>query len=171
MENCIVQVYTGDGKGKTTAAFGVALRAAGHNLETLVIQFLKNKKSGEIKSVKKVEEITVEQYGKPDFIIDGNAKEEDYKKAEEAIKRAEKAILEEDWDIVILDELNLSVYFNLIKIEDVLELLDKVEDTEIIITGRNAKDELIKNADLVTSMEEVKHPYQDGFQAREGIEY
>ena len=171
MENCIVQVYTGDGKGKTTAAFGVALRAAGHNLETLVIQFLKNKKSGEIKSVKKIEEITVEQYGKPDFIIDGNAKEEDYKKAEEAIKRAEKAILEEDWDIVILDELNLSVYFDLIKIEDVLELLDKVEDTEIIITGRNAKDELIKNADLVTSMEEIKHPYQDGFQAREGIEY
>lgn len=171
MEDCIVQIYTGDGKGKTTAAFGAALRAAGHNLKTLVIQFLKNRESGEIIASKDIEEITVEQYGNPDFIIDGDAEEDDYKKAREALKRAEKAIVEEDWDIMILDELNLCVYFDLIEIEDVLELLEKVEDTEIIITGRNADDELIERADLVTSMEEIKHPYEEGFDARKGIEY
>ncbi len=171
MENSIIQVYTGDGKGKTTAAFGVALRASGHDLKTLVIQFLKNRKSGEVKAADKMEKITVEQYGKPDFIINGEASEDDYKKAEEAFDRAEKAIVEEDWDIIIMDELNLSIYFDLIELEAVLKLLDKVENTEIIITGRNAEDELIEKADLVTSMEEIKHPYKEGFKARKGIEY
>lgn len=171
MDDWIIQIYTGNGKGKTTAAFGVALRAAGHNLRTLVIQFLKNKESGELKAVKDIEEITVKQYGKPDFIVNGDAKKEDYMEAEKAFHRAEKAILEEDWDIIILDELNLSIYFDLIKIEDVLELMDKVRNTEVIITGRNADEKLIEKADLVTSMEEIKHPYQEGFSARKGIEY
>ncbi|MFP4051899.1 MAG: cob(I)yrinic acid a,c-diamide adenosyltransferase [Thermoplasmata archaeon] len=169
MDN-IIQVYTGDGKGKTTAAFGVALRAVGYNLKTLVIQFLKDRQTGELKATENIEEITVEQYGKPDFIIDGEAQEKDYREAEKAFQRAEKA-LEEHWDIIILDELNLSIYFELIEVKKVLDLLDKVEDKEIIITGRNAKDEIIERADLVTSMEEVKHPYQKGFTARKGIEY
>ncbi len=171
MENSIIQVYTGDGKGKTTAAFGVAFRAAGHDMETLVIQFLKNRESGEVKFAEKTEEITVERYGNPDFIVSGETDESDYREAKKGLKRAKKAIKEEDWDIVILDEINLSIYFDLIDIDDVLELLRDVKDTEIIITGRNAEEKLIERADLVTSMEEIKHPYKDGFKARRGIEY
>lgn len=170
MENNIIQVYTGNGKGKTTAAFGVALRAAGHNLNTLVIQFLKNRKSGEIKAVKNIEEITVEQYGKPDFIVNGETSDEDYKAVKKAIKRVERAN-DEEWDILILDELNLAIYFGLIDVDDVLELLEQIDDKEVIITGRNANDELIEKADLVTYMKEIKHPYQEGFEARKGVEY
>ena len=168
----LVQVYTGGGKGKTTAALGLGLRASGHGFKVEMIQFLKGTGyTGELKAVKDIEEITVKQYGKPDFIVNRDAKKEDHMEAEKAFHRAEKAILEEDWDIIILDELNLSIYFDLIKIEDVLELMDKVRNTEVIITGRNADEKLIEKADLVTSMEEIKHPYQEGFTARKGIEY
>lgn len=168
-----LQVYTGDGKGKTTAALGLALRAAGYKHKVYIGQFLKGQKYGELLSVKKLSPyITIEQFGRKGFIhVTKDPDEEDIKRAKRGLKKCLEAMLSRKYRIIILDEINVAVDLNLITEEEVHEFLDKKpEDVEIILTGRYAPPSFLKRADLVTEMKEKKHYYKKGVKAREGIE-
>ncbi len=171
----LVQVYTGDGKGKSTAAFGLALRAAGGGMHVVIIQFMKKGEwYGEIVAFKRLPEIEIYSFGSDKFLKKGNRPDEqNINLAEEAMAKARAAMDDDSVDILILDELNNAIYFDLISEEDVLDLIQaKPQHQELIITGRNASEKLIAAADLVTEMREIKHPYRlQGIQARRGIEY
>ncbi len=166
-----IHVYTGNGKGKTTAAFGLAMRAAGRGKKVIIIQFMKPDKGyGEQVSARKLG-IEVYPFGTDRFVNKKNPQKEDIERANKALEFA-KEKLKEMYDVMVLDEINVALDFNLIKLEDVLSLLESIpEKTELILTGRYAKDEIIERAHLVTEMREVKHYYRMGVIAREGIEY
>jgi len=167
-----IHVYTGNGKGKTTASFGLAIRAAGRGLSVLIIQFLKGKtESGEVISVRRLG-IKVEQYGTGSFLWQEELSKEDRLEAEKAFARAEKALMNREADLIILDEINVAVTLNIVSIDDLLRIIDsKPKDVELVLTGRGAKQELIARADYVTEMLLQKHPYEKGSGARIGIEY
>ena len=168
-----IQVYTGNGKGKTTAALGLAVRAAGHKEKTYIGQFLKGQDYGELHSVKKLSPlITIEQFGRTGFYhVTKDPDEEDIQSAKDGLKKCLKAMLSGEYRIIIFDEINVTVYFNLLSEKDIHLILDqKPENVEIILTGRYAPDSFIERADLVTEMKEIKHYYEKGIQAREGIE-
>lgn len=168
-----VQIYTGDGKGKTTAALGQALRAAGSGLKTLIVQFMKNCPYGEIHSLSLLSDwITIEQYGNDMFVLERKLPaDDDIRLAQEALQQARKAMVSGKYDIVILDEICVAIHYNLLKLAEVLHLLsDKPEHVELILTGRYCPGELLEKADLVTEMKEIKHYYQKGVSARKGIE-
>jgi cob(I)alamin adenosyltransferase len=166
-----VQVYTGDGKGKTTAALGLALRASGRGLHTYIGQFMKGQRYGELQALHDHPYITLEQYGEVHHIYRDTLTHEDIARARQGLERALEAMLSSKYDIVVLDEVNVSIWFGLLETEDVLALLDqKPEHVEVVLTGRRAPQALIDRADLVTEMREVKHYYQQGVKARAGIE-
>ena len=170
----LVQVFTGNGKGKTTASLGTVLRAAGHGFKILVIFFIKgNSKDGEFKTLPNLPGVEVAKFGLRKWIRDPkNVTPEEIAEAKAALEAAYKAVTSGKYDIVVMDEINIAVYFKLISAEDVLKLIkDKSPNTELILTGRNADSRIIEAADLVTEMKAVKHPYDKGIQAREGIEY
>ncbi len=169
----LIQVYTGDGKGKTTAALGLALRAAGHGFKVYIIQFMKGwPHYGELKAVEFLPGVTLRQFGGPHFVDRNNPSPEDIRMAREALQEARRAMLSGDYDIVILDEINVALDFGLIPLEEVIALLEeKPEGVELVLTGRNAHPEIIRRAHLVTEMKEVKHPYREGISARKGIEF
>lgn len=168
-----IQVYTGNGKGKTTAALGLALRAAGHGFKTFIGQFLKGRSSGEIEAAKRLDPlIRIEQFGREGFILvkDG-PDDEDVTRARAGLARSLEAMLSGDYRIVVLDEINTAVHFGLIPESDVLGLLArKPKDVEVVLTGRYAPDSFIERADLVTEMTERKHYHSRGVKARDGIE-
>ena len=166
-----IQVYTGDGKGKTTAAFGLALRAAGAGLRVFIAQFIKGMHYCELDALERFSDlITIRQYGRGCFIR-GEPSEEDRRAAVEGLARAAEVIRSGGYDIVILDEANVAVHFGLFTIDDLLDVIaSRPEGLEIVVTGRKAHARLIEIADLVTEMQEVKHYYTEGFQARRGIE-
>ncbi len=166
-----IQIYTGDGKGKTTAAIGQALRAAGAGLKVFIGQFIKSSFYSELNSLKKLSDlITIKQYGRGCFIY-GNPSNEDIQNAISGFKEIQEIVNSNNFQLVILDEINIAIYYKLIDTEDVLNLLhNKPNEVEIILTGRKADPRLIEVADLVTEMKEIKHYYQQGVQAREGIE-
>jgi cob(I)alamin adenosyltransferase len=169
-----VQVYTGNGKGKTTAAFGLAFRAVGEGLKTYIGQFMKGQHYSELEAAKMVQPyITIEQYGSKGFIhVRMPPQEEDVQMAEEGLARAREAMLSREYDIVVFDEITTAYYFNLISLKDMLDLVSlKPYGVEVVFTGRYAPPELIDVADLVTEMVEVKHYYQQGIAARRGIEH
>ena len=168
-----IQVYTGNGKGKTTAALGQALRAAGRGLRTLIVMLMKDFAYGELKSLNQWNQwIQLEQYGNDRFVFRKQPPgDEDIQAAKLAIKRAREAMVSGRYDLVILDEVCVAVHFGLLETREVLSLLkEKPLTVELILTGRYCPDELIARADLVTEMLEIKHYYQNGVIARKGIE-
>ncbi len=169
----LVQVYTGNGKGKTTAALGLALRAAGHGLKVYIVQFMKTGEGyGETNMIRKIENIEIKSFGRPTFVNPENPAREDIELARKALSHAQKIIASNKYDMVILDEANVAVKWDLIKIEDLLETIkNKPEKVEVVLTGRYAPKELIETADLVTEMKMIKHPYSKGISNRKGIDY
>ena len=166
-----IQVYTGNGKGKTTAALGLAIRAAGAGMKVFIAQFAKDGGFSEHTALKRFDDlITVRQYGRESFIT-GEADVEDIRRAEDGLREARAAVMSNDYSVVILDEANIAVYFGLFPVDSLLDILDsKPDHVEIVLTGRNAHLRIIERADLVTEMTEVKHYYTDGVGARRGIE-
>lgn len=169
-----IQVYTGNGKGKTTAALGLALRAAGRGKKTYIAQFMKKGEYGELLSVAKYlkDFITIEQFGLPGFHYSGEeVTEEERMAAKEGVKAINKAIESKKYDIIILDEVNVLLHFGIITINSILEIIErKPENIELVLTGRNVPGEILERADLVTEMKEVKHYYTKDVPARLGIE-
>ncbi len=165
-----VQVYTGNGKGKTTAAFGLALRAAMAGQKVWIGQFMKGMYYSDLELVKFIPTIEIEQLGN-DCFVGKNPRPEDYDCAKKGLLRA-KEIFKKDYDLIILDEINCALYFKLLPVEDVVSLINsRNPNTEIILTGRYAPQEIIDLADLVTEMKEIKHYYHKGVKARKGIEF
>jgi len=173
LEQGLVQVYTGNGKGKTSAAFGLALRAIGRGLKVYVIQFIKGGFDyGELYMIEKLPNLKLKAFGRGKFVTEKPPSKEDVKLSEEALALAEQVVKNGEYDIVILDEINVALNLKLINLQKVLELIkNKPKHVELILTGRYAPKEIIEAADLVTEMKEVKHPFNKGYQARKGIEY
>lgn len=169
----MLEVYTGDGKGKTTAAFGLALRAIGHNWRVLIVQFMKGDSGyGEIKAAKYLPGLEVRQFGQKTFVQKGNPSQEDLALAKEGLEFAQKAIHSGKYQLVILDEINVAVDYGLLSLNDVLKLARECpKEIELVFTGRRAKKEVIELADLVSEVKEVKHPFQKGVVNRVGIDY
>lgn len=165
----MLQVYTGNGKGKTTAAFGLAMRAVGRGKKVGIVQFAKPDESGEFLMAKRIG-IDIYHFGYPGFIVK-NPREGDFVEA----KRAWEKFIEmssRDYDLIILDELNIAIYYGLLDIEEVVEKLRSIKESmEIVITGRYARKEILDISDLVTEMCQVKHYFEKGIGAREGIEF
>jgi len=167
-----IQVYTGNGKGKTTASIGLGIRAAGCGLKVLMVQFMKGRRYSEIDCLERIPNFKVIQSGRDEFVSKTNPEQIDIDLAREGFEIARREIGSGEWDLVILDEINVAMDFALIPVDDVVELVrGKPECMEIILTGRYAPDRIIDLADLVTEMREVKHYYNSGIQARKGIEY
>ncbi|HEU13109.1 MAG: cob(I)yrinic acid a,c-diamide adenosyltransferase [Thermoplasmata archaeon] len=188
LKSGLVQVYTGNGKGKTTAAIGLAVRAAGNNLNVYIMHFMKSRRYGETKILKGIKNIKERYLGKPYFISKdpsianklkgvvvfepGNPPRDYVELVRKGIKEVKGIIKSGKYDVVILDEIITALYFELVSMEDMKSiLLERPKNVEIVLTGRYAPKELIDMADLVTEMVEVKHPYQRGIEARKGIEY
>ncbi|MBC9783106.1 cob(I)yrinic acid a,c-diamide adenosyltransferase [Heliobacterium chlorum] len=193
LEKGLIQVYTGNAKGKTTASLGLALRAIGHGFKVFIVQFMKGSSYyGELATIQRLyPDIQLAQYGRNCthdplirqgemqcvgcghcFVRKGAATEQDKKMAAMALEKSRQVITSGDYDLVILDELSNALYFELVTIEQALELLDlKPEKVELIVTGRNVPPEIVERAHLVTEMKEIKHPYQIGVASRRGIEY
>lgn len=172
----LVIVYTGNGKGKTTAALGMALRAAGYNHKVCIIQFIKGSwPYGEMESIKRLEpEVELIIVGKGFVgIIDDKSPREDHEKiAKEAIKISKEKIQSGNYNIVILDEVNYAINLNLININEVMDLIKtKPENLNLVLTGNYAKKEIVDAADLVTEMKEIKHPFKSGIKAKKGIDF
>lgn len=168
-----VQVYTGNGKGKTTAALGLALRAAGYGQRVYIGQFLKGQNYGELLSVRKLAPlITIEQFGRKGFIhVTESPDDEDIERAEKGLQKCLKAMLSQKYRIIVLDEINVALHFHILTEKEVHDFLgQRPEDVEVVLTGRYAPPSLIKAADLVTEMKEKKHYYAKGVRARLGIE-
>ena len=168
-----VQVYTGDGKGKTTAALGLAMRAAGHGLSVYMLQFMKGSSNyGELSSAAKLPGVTIEQSGRDEFVDRANPAQVDIDMARDGLARARAALAGGRYDIVILDEINVALDFALITLEDVLGLVEsRPPHVELILTGRSAHPEVVRVADLVSEVLNIKHHYDAGVEAREGIEF
>ena len=166
-----IQVYTGNGKGKTTAALGLALRAAGAGKKVFFAQFIKGMEYSELNSIKRLApEITLKQYGRRCFIFE-KPEPEDLAAAEKGIQEVRDMIQSKQYDIIVMDEINIALHMKLIELKDLLDLLEeKPPETELVLTGRYAPPALLERADLVTEMREIKHYYEKGVPARTGIE-
>jgi cob(I)alamin adenosyltransferase len=173
MRRGLIYLYTGEGEGKTTNALGMALRAVGHGYKVIIVQFMKGRKFvGEYKIKERLApEYEIYQFGRKEFIDFRNPSPKDFELASEGLKFARK-ILKMKPRLLILDEINLAAHFNIVKKEEVLALLEEIpEETVVVLTGRRAPKEFIEKADLVTEMCFVKHPYEKGIEAQEGIEF
>ena len=166
-----IQVYTGNGKGKTTAALGLALRAAGAGLRVYIAQFVKGMKYSELDILPRLSDyITLKQYGR-DCFIEREPTNEDIQAAQEGLKEVKEIMCSGEYQMIILDEANIANYFNLFSVDDLLDFMrEKPRGVELVITGRKADIRVIEAADLVTEMKEIKHYYQKGIEARSGIE-
>ncbi len=166
-----IQVYTGAGKGKTTAALGLALRAAGAGLKVFIAQFVKGMKYSELNVISKLQNmIILKQYGRDCFIYK-EPDDKDIKAARDGLKETEKMMCSGEYQLIILDEANIATYYDLFSVDELLDFIrKKPAGVELVITGRKADPRVIEAADLVTEMKEIKHYYQNGVEARVGIE-
>jgi cob(I)alamin adenosyltransferase len=183
MASGLVQIYTGEGKGKTTCALGAGLRAAGHGLEVLMISFMKAKLAtreggedinyGEFRSIDKIPNFTIVPVGRETFVDKENPDPIDVQMAQDGLRLAQDAIRDKKCDVLILDEINVAVEWNLISLDDQLNLIRmKPKSMELIMTGRYARQDVLDAADLVTEMKEVKHYYKgNNIPARKGFEF
>lgn len=184
LERGLVQVYTGAGKGKTSAAFGLALRAVGRGLKVLVVQFIKGGFDyGELYSAKRLKNLELRAFGRGKFVLVSGRSlktrlpvrrrcERDTELAKEALELAAQGVKSGRYDVVILDEINVALQLGLLELGEVIELIrSKPKHVELVLTGRGAPTELIEIADLVTEMREIKHPYKKGIAPRKGIEF
>jgi len=167
----MIQVYTGCGKGKTTAAIGLAVRASGYGKKIFIAQFMKGKYYGEISALKKIKDITLVQCGGRCF-IKSRPKPKDIDIAQAAIKKVARSVREGKYDIIVMDEINVALHIGLVRINQVLEIMGLTPaKTELVLTGRYCPKEIINKADLVSEIKEIKHYYRQGVKARKGIEY
>ena len=166
-----IQVYTGNGKGKTTAAIGLALRFVGTGKKVFIAQFMKGQTYSELHALKAFhEQITIKQFGLHTF-IKGTPKQQDIDLAKQGLQEVSDILHAGNFELVILDEANISIFFNLFTVQELLtSIQQRAPHVEVVITGRNAPQELIDIADLVTEMKEIKHYYNNGVMARRGIE-
>lgn len=169
----LVMIMTGNGKGKTTSAFGQALRAIGHGYKVCMIQFMKGRKYGENMAAERyLPGFTIHLCGLDSFVMRDNPALVDVEMARDGLLIAKQEVLSGEWDMVILDEINVALDFELIHLADIIELVEKKPPTlDLILTGRNAPPELIERADMVSELQEIKHHYAAGIKDRAGIEY
>ncbi len=168
----MIFLFTGDGKGKTTSAIGMGVRAVGAGRKVLMIQFMKSGDSSEIKTIKEMNNFQVESFGQKKFIDKNNNSKEDLLLAEKAFKRAEEAVKKGECDLLILDEIAVALYFKLLDSKEVLGFLkENGKKMDIVLTGRKCSEEIKEMADLATECKEVKHYYNKGVPPRKGIEY
>jgi cob(I)alamin adenosyltransferase len=173
MRKGCIQVYTGNGKGKTTAALGLALRAAGAGLRVFIAQFIKKRKCGEhaIIGSRLADLITIKQFGRG-LILKRSTTSSDIKAAQKGLAEVRRAIASNEYNVIVLDEVNVAVHYNLISLSDLIDIMEQRPDNmELLITGRYAHKKVIEKADLVTEMREIKHYRKKGTKARRGIEY
>ena len=172
----LIQIYTGSGKGKTTAAIGAGIRAVGQGLRVHMIQFLKGGKNfppyGEVRALKHIPRFTLEQFGPDHFVNPDAISDEDRAIIKRGLRQAGQVLASGNYDLVILDEINVVLQLDMVNLEEILHLLDnKAKGTEVILTGRGAPPGLIERVNLVSRIELVKHPFERGVTARQGIEY
>ncbi|MFC1952983.1 cob(I)yrinic acid a,c-diamide adenosyltransferase [Chloroflexota bacterium] len=169
----LVQIFTGDGKGKTSAAVGTVIRALGQGLKVCVVVFMKgNRPSGEWTFLSNIPDVMIARYGLGTLVEPDSIKPEEKEQAREALSFARQSMLSDNYDIVIMDEVNVAVDRKLVELDEVVKLLkDKPSRVELILTGRRADSQLVQLADLVTEFKKIKHPYDRGIKARRGIEY
>ncbi|MDW5562509.1 MAG: cob(I)yrinic acid a,c-diamide adenosyltransferase [Methanomassiliicoccus sp.] len=168
----LVHVYTGNGKGKTTAALGLALRAMGNDLNVAMVQFMKcDQYYGEYQISKELQHLTLLPMGRDCLICEENVSQADIDAAAAALNKSRELMHSGKYDMVIMDEVNVSMKFGLVRVEDVVKVLkERPPHVEVVLTGRYAPEDIIELADLVTEMRCLKHPYTKGIQARAGIE-
>ena len=169
----LIQVYTGPGKGKTTASLGLAMRALGHGWTVVMIQFMKdNPRYGEYLFSLRTDRFRILQSGQSSFVKKGSPSQEDLRLAGEGMEKAAAVMAGGETDMLILDEINVAVNYGLVREQDLLAFIEqKPPALELVLTGRYASEKVIKHADLVSEVRECKHPYRDGTEARQGIEY
>ena len=169
----LVQIFTGEGKGKTTAALGTVIRALGHGLRAYIVYFMKGSYAyGERNILSKLPNVDVASFGSLGFVDPANVKPEEKEQAGQALAAAREAMLSGSYDLIVLDEVNLAVAWKLVELDEVVRLIgDKPQNVELILTGRQADTNLVQLADLVTEMLKIKHPYDKGIMARKGVEY
>ncbi len=168
----MIEVYTGNGKGKTTAAIGLAIRAMGHDQRVRMVQFMKGWEGyGELVTAKKIG-LPIEQFGRKEFVDKDHPEERDFELARDCFDRAMEIIEKRECDLLIIDEINVALEYGLLKLEDVLKLMDAIpSEMEVVLTGRYAHPAVLEKADLVTEMVEIKHPFREGIEARKGVEF
>jgi cob(I)alamin adenosyltransferase len=173
LERGLIQVYTGEGKGKTTAALGLALRAAGHGLRVEIVQFMKGWPGyGELKAIELLPSVIICPFGRCGWVHPERPEPEDHQRAVEALTYARQVMISAQVDIIVLDEINVALDYGLLALDDVLALLaEKPPQVELVLTGRNAHPKVVEQADLVTEMRKIKHPYDQGTGGRQGIEF
>jgi len=168
----MVQIYTGNGKGKTTSSLGLIVRALGHGWRICLIQFMKKDWSyGEITTLSKFDNLDIYKFGTKDFVDPNNPAEIDFQEAEAGWQKAEEVLKSGKYQLVVLDEINVAVFMKLLTVEKQMRLCELAGKAELVMTGRYADEKIIEQADLVTEMREVKHYYASGTPSREGIEF
>jgi len=168
----LIHIYTGNGKGKTTASIGLGIRATGNNLKVYMIQFMKGRRYSELDAIEHIPNFTIIQFGRDEFVSKQNPEKIDIELAKKGFDHAKNIITKAEFDLVILDEINVAVDYNLIPLNNLKELIEgKPENIEIVLTGRYANPEIVKLADIVSEILEIKHPYQDGIKSRKGIDW
>ncbi|MEA3446981.1 MAG: cob(I)yrinic acid a,c-diamide adenosyltransferase [Bacteroidota bacterium] len=173
-KSACIQVYTGNGKGKTTAALGLAIRAAGHNMKTCIIQFMKGKdnKYGEHQILSELDAIDFFLVGTNECIRKKDVSQKHIRAANKGLRLTRDVMKNNKYDVLILDEINVAIWFGIVDKNVVLDIIDNKPDAmELVLTGRYAPEDIIQKADLVTEMNLIKHPYEHGMKARIGIEY